>query len=53
MTSQQSLAHCDGYRTELMLLLDSMSRNAVNDVREKQNIHEFLVTLLKPSPVAN
>lgn len=32
----------DGCRTELMFLLDSMSRKAANDVvREEQNLHEL------------
>ena len=44
----------DGCRTELMLLLDSGSRNAVNDVvREEHNLHKLQVTLLKPSTVCN
>jgi hypothetical protein len=41
----------NGCRIELMLLLDSVSRNAVNDVRE-QNLHEVKVILLKPSTVS-
>ena len=36
----------NGCRTELMLLLDNESRNAVNDdVREKQHPYKFQVTL--------
>jgi len=30
-----------------MLLLDSVSKNAVNDVREEQNLHKIQVNLLK------
>jgi hypothetical protein len=52
MTSLQSLALSDGCRTELMLLLNSVSRNAANDVvREEQKLHEVQVTLLKPRTV--
>jgi len=43
----------DGCRTELMLSLDSVNRNAASDVREEQNLHKVQVTLLKPSTVAN
>ena len=44
----------DRCRTELMLLLDTVSRNAVNDgVREVQNLHKVQVTLLKTSTVTN
>ena len=44
----------DGCRTELMLLLGGISRNAANDVVcEEQNLHEFLVNLLKSSPMPN
>jgi hypothetical protein len=35
----------------MMLLLDSVSRNTANDVREEQNLHKVQVTLLKPSTV--
>ena len=38
----------DGSRTELMLLLESVSRNAANDVREEQKLHAVEFTLLKP-----
>jgi hypothetical protein len=52
MTSLHSLAHSDDCRTELKLLLDSVGRNAANNVvREEQNLHEVQVTLLKPSTV--
>jgi hypothetical protein len=38
----------DGCGAELMILLDSMSRNAAKDVvREEQNLHEIEVTLPK------
>jgi hypothetical protein len=30
----------DGCRAELMLLLDSLSRNAANYVREEKNLHK-------------
>ena len=39
----------DGCRNEL----DSVSRNAANDVREEQNLHKFQVSLLKPSAMLN
>ena len=41
----------DGCKTELKLLLDSVSRNATKDECEKQNLHIFQVTLLKPLTV--
>jgi len=44
----------DSCKTEHMLLLDSVSRKAVNDtVREEQNLYKVQVTLLKPSTVLN
>ena len=44
----------DGCRTELMLLLDCVSRNAANDVvREENNLYKVQFTLLKPSTVTN
>jgi hypothetical protein len=37
-----------------MLFVNSVNRNAANDVvREKQNLHEVQVTVLKPSTVPN
>ena len=43
-----------GCRKDLMFLLDSERRNALNDVvREDQNIHKVLVNLLKTSTVLN
>jgi len=43
----------DGCRTQLLLLLDSVSRNAAIDVRDEQNLHKVQVTLMKPSTVPN
>jgi len=52
MTSLEFGPLSDGCRTELMLLLDGACKNAANDVREEQNLHEVQVTLLKPSTVS-
>jgi len=54
MTSTEFVPISDGCRTELIILLDSVSRDAVKGVvREEQILNKVLINVLKPSTMPN